>query len=338
MTDGVRSGGGRHNSDFYALISPENLLRAWRRFSKGKRTDSEFARFELYLEENLFSLHEQLAFGVWTNDPYERQPIADPKPRIIHVPSVRDRVLFQVVYQELYQIFDNTFIHDSYASRERKGTHAGVKQFEVFARKVSTNYTNSAFVLKCDIRKFFDSIDHRILFSSISHRITDQNLLTLIHRIISSFEVAPNKGLPLGNVTSQIFANIYLNVLDQFVKHTLKAPYYIRYCDDFVILDKSRAALMWLIARIQMFLRDKLLLELHPRKVSLRKLRQGTDFLGYVSLPHYRVLRTRTRKRMLKRVNRINLPSYLGLLEHCKGFRTASKIKEMLYTRRNEKW
>jgi len=304
-------------------------LRAWRKFSKGKRNSSEVAEFEFSLEENLCSLHERLVCGLWTNDPYTPRPISDPKPRIIHIASVRDRVLYQAVYQQLYQIFDKSFIHDSYASRKGKGTHAGVNRFEVFARKVSANYTRNAFVLKCDIRKFFDGIDHTLLFSLVSKKITDQDVLALIHRIISSFETAQNKGLPLGNVTSQIFANIYLNELDQFVKHTLKAPYYIRYCDDFVILDNKHMVLEQLVEKIRTFLREKLLLELHPNKVTIRKLRQGTDFLGYVSLPHYRVLRTRTKRRMLARINPKNLPSYLGLLSHCRGEKLRRQIARL---------
>lgn len=315
------SGGGHHSTNFCDVISPENLLRAWKKFRRGKRSKREVAEFEFSLEENLFSLHERLAQGVWTADPYVERRIADPKPRLIHIASVRDRVFFQAVYQTLYQIFDKTFIHDSYASREGKGNHAGVKCFEVFARKVSANYTKSSFVLKCDIRKFFDSIDHKVLFSLISRRVTDTNLFSLIYRIISSFETAPHKGLPLGNVTSQIFANIYLNELDQFVKHTLKAKYYIRYCDDFVILENNRAVLEKLIENLRDFLHKELLLKLHPCKVTIRKLQQGTDFLGYVALPYYRVLRTRTKRRMLKRVNEKNLASYLGMLVHCRGER-----------------
>lgn len=292
--------------------------------------DSEVAKFELDLEENTFALHERLKHGIWANDPYVCRRIADPKPRTIHIASVRDRVLFQAVYQELYQIFDKSFIHDSYASRECKGTHAGVNRFETFARKISANYMKPAFVLKCDIRKFFDSIDHAILFSLISRRITDEKFFALIRMAISSFEIAPHKGLPLGNVTSQIFANIYLNELDQFVKHALKVKYYLRYCDDFVILENNYALLEESVKKIHNFLCERLLLELHPHKVSIRKLQQGTDFLGYVSLPHYRVLRTRTKRRMLRRVSEKNVVSYLGLLKHGKGSRLKSMIQQLI--------
>ncbi len=257
--------------------------------------------------------------GIWTNEPYVPRRITDPKPRLIHVASVRDRVLFQAVYHYLYQIFDSSFIHDSYASRENKGTHAGVYRLEKFARKVSANDTKPAFVLKCDIRKFFDSIDHDILFSLIARKVADEKLLDLIHHIIASFKSAPHKGLPLGNVTSQIFANIYLNELDQFITHRLKVHFYIRYCDDFVILDNSYEKLTTYTSALRTFLKSRLCLDLHPRKVTIRKLIQGVDFLGYVTLPHYRVLRTRTKRRMLRRMNKKNVISYFGLLKHCKG-------------------
>ncbi|MEK9184852.1 MAG: reverse transcriptase/maturase family protein, partial [Patescibacteria group bacterium] len=338
------SGGGHHSNDFYGVISIENLLHAWRKFSEGKRSNNEVAKFELHLEENLFSMHERLMDDVWKNDPYVRCRISDPKPRIIHIASVRDRVLFQAVYQKLYQIFDKTLIHDSYASRRSKGTHAGVRRFEIFSRKVSANYTQNAFVLKCDIRKFFDNIDHSILFSLISKRLKDEKLLVLIHKIIWSFETTPNKGLPLGNVTSQIFSNIYLNKLDQFTKHTLKVKYYIRYCDDFVILNRSSNVLKVLIEKIRDFLRIELLLELHPRKVTIRKLQQGNDFLGYVSLPYYRILRTKTKRRMLKQLIMLAksikskndflsalpvIQSYLGMLSHCQSFKIKRELSDL---------
>ena len=128
-------------------------------------------------------------------------------------------------------------------------------------------------------------------------------------------------GLPIGNLTSQLFANIYLNELDHFIKHRLRIKYYLRYCDDFVILDNNRSNLESLIGQIQFFLECQLSLKLHPRKIIIRKLDQGIDFLGYVVLPHYRALRTRTKRRMLKRFNQNNAPSYLGLLKHCNYYK-----------------
>jgi hypothetical protein len=137
-------------------------------------------------------------------------------------------------------------------------------------------------------------------------------------------------GLPIGNLTSQLFANIYLNELDQFIKHRLKIKYYLRYCDDFVILSGNRTELEILVGRISFFLDCRLALRPHPQKIIVRKLKQGIDFLGYVILPHYRVLRTKTKKRMLQKRSKKNLPSYLGLLKHCNGYYLRKKLKKMI--------
>ncbi len=341
------SGGGRHSLNFCDVISLENLFRAWKRFRKGKRSKKEVAEFEFNLEENLFSLCNELIIGKWKPDPYKAFYVQDPKLRKIHKASVRDRVLYQALYQALYQVFDKTFIHDSFASRDDKGTHKGVERLEQFSRKVSRNYTQQAFVLKCDIRKFFDSIDHQVLKSLVGKRVHDEELLDLLNKIIDSFKVTQGKGLPLGNVTSQVFANIYLNELDQFCKHTLKTKYYIRYCDDFVIVHNSRDFLQECILKIQSFLTDNLRMELHPNKVTIRKLNTGTDFLGYVSLPHHKVLRTRTKRRMLNKIRKLkcsyeegkitkefleqSMQSYLGMLSHCKSEKIKDSIARLFY-------
>ncbi len=325
----VLSGGGNHSKNFYGvidngfslIISLEDLFNAWKKFSKGKRSNPDVAKFELNLESNLFKIHEELLLKTWEPQPYIVFYIQDPKLRQIHKADVRDRVLYQAVYEKLNRVLDKTFIHDSYSSRDYKGTHKGVKRFEEFSRKATDNYNNSAFVLKCDVKKFFDSIDHEILIKLIREKFPDSSFLELIIKIIDSFEISPGKGLPLGNVTSQIFANIYLNELDQFVKHILKAKYYIRYCDDFLIIESSREKLELYTRQLSNFLENYLLLNLHPQKVSIRKIIQGTDFLGYVSLPHYRVIRTSTKNRLLKRISFTNMASYWGILMYCKGER-----------------
>lgn len=341
------SGGGIHSCNFYDVISIENLFRAWKKFRKGKRSKQEVVEFEFNLEENIFDLYDRLISGIWKPDPYKAFYVQDPKLRKIHKASVRDRVLYQALYRGLYQVFDESFIHDSFASRNEKGTHKGIERFEQFSRKVSRNYTQPAFVLKCDIRKFFDSIDHSILTSLTKRKIQDHLLVDLLFKIIDSFHVKPGKGLPLGNVTSQIFANIYLNELDQFCKHELKAKYYIRYCDDFVIIHDSQDFLKTSVFKIQSFLTNNLKMALHPTKVSIRRLYAGTDFLGYVSLPYYKVLRTKTKRRMLKNIEQLkrlhgqgliteefleqSVQSYLGMLSHCKSEKIRNSIERLFY-------
>jgi RNA-directed DNA polymerase len=345
MIGRVLSGGGQHDYSFYDVINIENLLQAWKEFRKGKRGKDDVAKFELDLEGNLFSLHQQLKSYQWKPDPYEMFLVNDPKQRKIHKATVRDRVLYQAVHRILYQVFDPSFIFYSYSSRDRKGTHAGVDALEKYIRQTSKNYRQRGWVVKCDIRKFFDSIDHHILFGLIQKKIKDADLLALIRMIIDSFSTVTGKGLPLGNVTSQLFANIYMSELDQYIKRSLKAKCYVRYCDDFAIGSSTKEYAESCVEKIAKFCRDMLLLDLHPRKIILRTIRQGVDFLGYVSLPHYRVLRPRTKRRMMKKLGKMksdhqagliddeslhrSKQSYLGVLSHCKGETIKRQIEEM---------
>ncbi len=222
-----------------------------------------------------------------------------------------------------------------------------MNRLDEFARKVGRNNTRTCFVLKCDIKKFFSSIDQNILINLIEKRIRDRNTIWLIKEIIKSFSDITNKGLPLGNITSQLFANIYLNELDQFIKHKLKVKYYIRYCDDFVVLNTEKGYLKELILQVNNFLKERLKLFLHQDKVIIRKHHQGIDFLGYVSFPYYRILRTKTKKRMFKKIrvrikglnqNKISkksfnqtIQSYLGVLKHCNSHKLKRKIKKLIY-------
>ena len=306
---------------------------AWKEFRRGKCKKHDVQLFERNLEDNLFALREELASKAYRHGGYASFYITDPKLRQIHKASVRDRIVHHAVYRVLYSIFDRSFIFDSYSCRLNKGTHRAVFRLEKFARQVSRNYTGPCFVLKCDIKKFFDSIDHRILLEIIARKIRDRDILWLVVEIIASFsreresKSTDRRGLPLGNLTSQLFANVCLNGFDQFVKHKLRIKHYIRYCDDFVVLGDDERELCRLIVPISGFLEDDLGLKLHKSKVTIRKLKQGMDFLGYVALPYHRVLRTKTKRRMLKRLNASNLPSYLGLLKHCHSRQLAEIAK-----------
>lgn len=322
------------------------MFLAWHEFKKGKRSKKDVMLFEFNLEDNLFKLHWLLASNYYRHDKYQCFSICDPKPRIIHKASVRDRILHHAVFRILYPIFDSTFIGDSYSCRLNKGTHRAVARLEQFSERVSRHYRDNCFILKCDIAKFFASIDHDILKKLIRRRISDSRSLDLIDKIIDSHsneKFKNKKGVPLGNLTSQLFANIYLNELDQFVKHRLKARFYLRYTDDFIIVHPDRNYLEKLISEISEFLKQDLKLDLHPKKVTIRKFRQGVDFLGYVSLPHYKVLRTKTKRRMFKKLNvkRSQLDdgeisresfeqarqSYLGILSHCSSYKLSQEIK-----------
>ncbi len=271
---------------------------------------------------NVLALHADLVQGTYIHAPYEHFRISDPKPRDIHKATVRDRLLHHALYRKLYPFFDRTFIADSYSCREGKGTHKAMNRFRAFAYQVSKNNTRTCWILKCDIRKFFASIDHAILKTVLAGYIPDSRTLSLLSNIINSFCATPgvaHRGLPLGNLTSQLLVNIYMNEFDQFTKHTLKATHYIRYADDFVFLHKDRNYLESLVPRISDFFQNKLKLSLHPDKLHLKTLSSGVDFLGWVHFPDHRVLRTSSKRRMFRRLEEVQgkeetTLSYLGML------------------------
>jgi RNA-directed DNA polymerase len=276
--------------------------------------------------------------------------VRDPKLRHIHKAEVLDRVLHHAVMRIIEPIFEKRFIFDSYSSRKNKGTHKAVKRLRHFAWKLSRNNTKTVWVLKADIRKFFDSINHAILSGFLKNLIGDERAMALIEKIIRSFAVRKNKGIPLGNLTSQLFSNIYLNELDQFVKRELRERHYIRYADDFAIVGENPAHLENIAGLIEKFLKEKLDLEIHPQKIIIKKWSQGIDFLGYVALPHYTTLRTKTKRRIFKKI-KLNeeklkqgfiikesfdqsLQSYYGILTHCSGYKLKLKLINILRQRK----
>lgn len=319
------------------ISSIEHLFQAWQEFKADKRKKYDVQVFELNLEDNIFLLQHQLQTKTYSHSSYKAFNIHDPKFRHIHKAKVRDRVVHHALISLIEPIFDKTFIYDSYSCRKNKGTHRAVKRLCQFIRKVSKNYTGNCFALKLDIKQFFASVNQEILLKLISKRIKDKDLLWLIENILHSF--SKNTGIPIGNLTSQIFANVYLNELDQFIKHTLKEKYYLRYCDDFVIVSRNQEYLESLISQIKIFLNEKLKLSLHEQKIIIRKYTQGIDFLGYILLPHHVLPRTRTKKRLFKKLKlkiknhnfNQSLQSYLGYLNHANSYKLAQKLKNQIW-------
>jgi len=312
---------------FEEIVSVENLLLAWQEFLKGKRNKKDVQEFSLHLMDNLLILHEELKKEIYAHGLYKYFRINDPKPRDIHKASVRDRLVHHAIYRVLYPYFSKRFIADSYSCQLGKGTHKALNRFRRFAFKVSRNHTRTCWILKCDIRKFFANIDHQILLQILQKHIQDADTLWLLNQVVKSFNSGEGgmtrhtaMGLPLGNLTSQLLVNIYMHEFDQWVKRGLKFKYYIRYADDFVFLSTDRNELERLIPRIQDFLQNKLKLQLHPNKLFIKTLASGVDFLGWVHFPDHRVLRTATKRRMLRKVvgfsNEAMTSSYLGMLSH----------------------
>ncbi|MEK7464620.1 MAG: reverse transcriptase/maturase family protein [Patescibacteria group bacterium] len=325
---------------FEDIISVENLLLAWQEFVKGKRGKRDVQGFSLRLMDNILLLHDDLINKTYKHDVYKAFNISDPKPRNIHKASVRDRLLHHAIHRILYPFFDKTFISDSFSCRLNKGTHKALNRFRSFGYKMSRNNTKTCWILKCDIRKFFANIDHNVLVGILEQYIPDENILWLIQEIIGSFHSGkPGVGLPLGNLTSQLFVNIYMNEFDQFVKHKLKTRYYIRYADDFVIFSKDKDWLRRLIPQISDFLNNRLKLRLHQDKIFIKTLSSGIDFLGWVHFPNHRVLRTTTKRRMFKRIKthptQETINSYLGLLRHGNTYKIKHKISNLINFKNN---
>ena len=291
-------------------------------------------RFERNLMSNLITLHESLVAGTYRHGPYKKRKINDPKPREINVASVRDRVLHRAIYRQLYPFFDKLFISDSFSCRNDKGTLRAWERFKLMAGQVSRNNRRTCWVLKCDVRQFFASIDQRVLMRILVKRIVDMKIRWLLAEIIGSFSSSrPGVGLPLGNLTSQLLANVYLNELDWFVKQNLKVRHYIRYADDFVLLSRDRLELRRQLYQISDWLGVELKLWLYPEKVSISTLASGVDFLGWQHFPQWRILREVTKRRMFKNLRQgrseASTASYLGLLSHGDAFEVQSMVKSL---------
>ncbi|HOF50144.1 MAG TPA: reverse transcriptase/maturase family protein [Candidatus Colwellbacteria bacterium] len=342
---------------FDQIISLENLFAAWEKFKSDKQGKDDVQLFEWQLEQNIFQLHRDLKARRYKHGLYTSFWIQDPKQRHIHKAAVRDRVLHHAIFAIINPLFEKSFISNSFSCRINKGTHKGIITLRDLTRKVSGNVRKPCFALKCDIKKFFETIDHYILFNILAKKIKDPDTMWLLREVIESFSsrysnLFEQKGVPIGNLTSQLFANVYLNEFDQFIKHGLKIKHYLRYTDDFVILADNPYYLEKIISPIKSFLRQRLCLELHPNKVSIRKLRQGIDFLGYVVLPYHLQLRTKTKNRVFKKLKmrvkeykdgRIpyktveqSLQSYLGVLSHADTHILNQELKNQLWFWLNE--
>lgn len=289
--------------------------------------------------DNLLTLHLDLKNQTYHHGPYHPFKINDPKPRDIHKACVRDRLVHHALHRILYPYFDRQFIHDSYSCRLKRGTHRAMKRLQSMAWRVSRNHTRSVWILKCDIRKFFANINHAVLKGILARHIADQDILWMLHQVIDSFhsDKGLGVGLPLGNLTSQLLVNVYMNEFDQFVKCKLKIKHYVRYADDFVILHENQNHLRVIVPKLAAFLESKLHLSLHPKKLFIKTLASGVDFLGWIHFPHHRVPRTSTKRRMLKKLSQNpsnqTIASYVGLLSHGNTYRLHQKILSDLAAR-----
>ncbi len=331
------------NIDYDELISIENLFESWRAYRKGKSRKSDVMEFERHLEDNLFSLCNELKIGNYAHGKYLYFRISDPKKRDIYKSTVGDRVVHQAMYKYLCGKYEPQFSEYSFSSRKGKGTHKAVKTLKKKASATKIN-RKRCWAMKYDVRKYFENIDHKILLAILRNKISDENIFNLLKIIVESFHKETAKGVPLGNITSQVFANIYLNELDKFAENELKLKdCYVRYSDDFIIIGDNKKDLFDQVEKIRKFLSEKLMLELPQEKIAFRKLRWGIDFCGCIVLPNAVLLRNKTKGRMFGKISTIAhktslgkvsqgdfrriLDSYLGLLSHCNTHKLRSKIK-----------
>lgn len=322
---------------FPKIVDAENLFRAFFSFRAGKAGKTDVAEFEYSLERNIFDLRRDLISKTYRHGPYAGFFITDPKQRHIHKAAVRDRVVHHAIHSIVNPCLEETFIEDSFSCRVGYGTHRGVDRLHAMLRRASANNRKTVIAMKCDVRKFFASIDHGALIRLLERRIKDADTMWLLREVIGSF----NPGLPIGNLTSQMLANFYMTQADQFIKEELKVRFYVRYTDDFILVSDNRQQLTEWLTEIRGFLLDKLKLSLHPQKVTFHTFAKGIDFLGYVQFPHHRIIRTTTKRRMLKNVRRgvkeEALISYLGVLAHADAHGLAEVMVNEFGLRRGRK-
>ena len=293
------------------LVSFENLHCAAYQVLRGKRGQPRAGEFFQDLEGELLRLQDALSSETWQPGPYRTFWISDPKPRLISAAPLRDRVVHHALVNVIEPAFERRFIHHSYACRRGKGTHQALEQFARWGR-------SSRYVLKMDIRKFFPSMDHEILKERIERVVRDPEVLRLCDLVIDgSNEQEPVRdyfpgddlftphlrphGIPIGNLTSQFFGNVYLDSLDHFVKERLRVKRYLRYVDDFCCFDDDKGWLKEVRVAVREHL-GALRMKLNEGKSRIRQLREGVEFLGFVHLPGTTRLNQRAVRRQRRRM------------------------------------
>lgn len=306
---------------FIMYLNYDDFENAYHRARRWKKKKPEIIARDNDLEHNMKTLYRDLSNETYKISPTKRYIIQDPVVREIIVLAFRDRIVQHLIHGYLYPLRDRRFIHDSYSNRKGKGTLAGIQRVDYFMRSCSHNYTRDCYVMKLDIQSCFLSVDRQVLRDMVRSKLStiettrDKRWICwLIRRIIihdycvdcidyttptqrqllpphkSLFFVPKSQGMPLGNLTSQLFANIYLHELDLFVKHTLKIQYYARYVDDFVLFHKNKQYLLDYHREIRSFLSQQLRMTLHPHKFYLQHYRRWIKFLGVMIYPYYRVV------------------------------------------------
>lgn len=353
---------------FPKIIDFENLYIAALEARKGKRFRDEVLKFNSQLEENLIIIQNELLYKTYEVGKYRQFFIHDPKKRLIMALPFKDRVVQWAVYRILYPLYDKQFIFDSYGCRVGKGTHKAADRLQYWLRQVDRK-SQKYYYLKLDISKYFYRVNHAILLDILRKKIADNDLMWLLETIVNSEDVAfglpagmeaddcPEEerlfdtGMPIGNLTSQLFANVYLNELDQYVKHKLRIHYYIRYMDDIIILSDNKKYLHKAKEDIGIFLKSALALDLN-NKTAIRPISLGVEFVGFKIWPTHRKLKKKTLKKIKRRVKTLqkayekgliafdkvnaSMQSYFGIMRHFNSYNFKTKLLNECVFQRGE--
>jgi RNA-directed DNA polymerase len=355
----------------------EDLFIAYFDARKNKRNTINALIFEKRFEENLFALFDEIKDRKYEPRKSICFVVKKPVKREIFAADFRDRIVHHFIYNYIYPIFEKKLINDTYSCREGKGVHYGIKRINKFIRSCSENYRKECYVLKLDIKEYFMSIQKNILYSMVKEALLEEEseidfdlplTLYLLEKTIfndpvdnctikgnkkdwcglpktkSLFYIDRERGLPIGNLTSQLFGNVYLNEFDHFIKRNLKIRYYGRYVDDFIIVHKEKEKLKRIVPSIQKYLKENLKLTVHPQKIYLQSFSKGVKYLGVILKPHRIYIMNRTKGNFYKALNSVKkekdenfddektekfictVNSYLGVLRHSSSFNLRKKI------------
>jgi retron-type reverse transcriptase len=347
--------------------SLEDVFDAYFTCRKQKRNSHSQLAFEMHLETNIVQLWRDLNAGTYRIGRSIAFVVQHPKIREVWAADFRDRVVHHLIYNILRSHLEKRFIRDSYACIPGRGLHDGMRRVSHFARSITRNYTRSAYAMKADVSNFFNGIDQNRLMEILARQTDNKELLSLIAQVVyhnprhdvmlqsskelfskvpthkSYLKAATGKGLPIGNLTSQFFANVYMNELDQFVKHTLKAKYYGRYVDDFILFHEDKDVLNAWYERIETFLAQNLSLRLHNHKKWINHAHAGIDFVGFIIKPGRTYLRQTSLSRCKQKIRAwqmkgasidegtlqnlsASVTSYLGMLRQVNGYKARKSL------------
>ncbi len=306
---------------FESAFSKKDLYDAYMDARSGKRKKPGTFDFEKNIGAQIYALHEELMDGSYMPKPYKMFEVFEPKKRTIYAPHFRDLVVQHAIYRKIYPIFDKTFIDQSYACRKGKGTHAASEYTQREMRK----YDGELYYAKLDVKKFFYNIDREILKKLFEKKIKDKRFVELMMLFT---DMGTPKGIPIGNLLSQIYALVYMNPVDHFIKRELKAKSYVRYVDDMVIIGVSREGAVRVKDKVEAFVKRELGLEYSHWMIS--KIKRGINFVGYRTWKSVKFVRKHSMYKFRKACKKSKIESITSLIGHAKGTATLPYFKKLL--------